>query len=120
MQKLTNKEEQIMQVIWKLERAFVKEVVAELPDPKPHYNTVSTVIRILEEKGFVAHRSFGNSHQYYPLIARGDYRKSAVGEILENFFENSYLKMVTYFAQEEKLSEGDLNDILDLIKKKKS
>ncbi len=119
MQKLTTKEEQIMQVIWKLGKAFVKEVIAELPEPKPHYNTVSTVIRILEEKGFVAHQTFGNSHQYYPTIIKGDYQKSAIGEILENYFENSYLKMVTYFAQEEKLSEGDLNDLIDLIKKKK-
>ncbi len=119
MQKLTQKEEQIMQVIWKLGKVFVKEVIEELPEPKPHYNTVSTVIRILEEKKFLGHQSFGNTHQYYPLIPKEVYQKTALGEILKNYFEDSYLKMVTYFAKEEKIDEGDLNEILEMIKNKK-
>ena len=116
MQKLTNKEELIMQVIWRLQKAFVKEIIEELPDPKPHYNTVSTIVRILEDKGFVDHKSFGNTHQYFAKVSKEAYQKSALGEVLENYFDNSYSKMVTYFAKEEKISEKELNDIIQMIK----
>ncbi len=120
MQKLANKEEQIMQVLWQLEKAFVKEVVEMLPDPKPHYNTVSTVIRILEDKKFIGHKSFGKTYQYYPLISKEEYQKSEVGDVIKNYFDNSYKKMVAYFAKEEKISEDELDEILKMIKNKKS
>lgn len=116
--KLAKREEEIMQVLWKLEKAFVKEIIDELPEPKPHYNTVSTIIRILEDKkGFVGHKSFGNSHQYFPLISKEAYQQNAVGDILEKYFDNSFQKMVAYFAKEEKISSRELEDIIKMIKK---
>ena len=109
-----------MQVLWKLEKAFVKEIIEQLPDPKPHYNTVSTNIRNLEEKGYVGNEKFGNAHRYFPVIPKEKYQKRAVGDILKNYFDNSYQKIVAYFAEEEKISKEDLEDIIDMIKNKKS
>ena len=120
MQKLAKREEQIMQALWHLEKAFVKEIIAALPEPKPHYNTVSTMVRILADKGFIGHTAFGKTHQYYPLISREEYQKTAVGDVLGKYFDNSYSKMVAYFAQEENISEQELEDILDMIRKNKS
>lgn len=120
MQKLAKREEQIMQALWTLEKAFVKEIVQALPDPKPHYNTVSTMVRILEDKGFIGHEAFGKSHQYYALISKEDYQKTAVGDVLGKYFDNSYTKMVAYFAQEEKISERELEEILKKIKENKA
>ena len=119
MEKLTNKEEQIMQVLWQLEKAFVKEVVAELPSPKPHYNTISTVIRKMEEKGFVKHNAYGNTHQYYPVISMEEYRKTYMQKTINNYFENSYKNVVSFFAKEEKISVAELKEIIRLIESKK-
>jgi predicted transcriptional regulator len=103
MQKLTNKEEEIMHILWKLEKAFVKDVLAEIKDEQPHYNTLSTIIRNLEEKGYVSHYAYGNTHQYYPIIAKEDYRKEFMSNAIENYFNNSYKNMVSFFAEEEKI-----------------
>jgi len=119
MQKLTNKEEEVMQILWKLEKAFVKDVLEAITDDKPHYNTLSTIIRILEEKGYVSHKAFGNSHQYFPIVSLEDYRKTFMHTAIENYFNNSYKTMVSYFAQEEKISAEELKEILALIEKKK-
>ncbi len=119
MEKLTNKEEEIMRVLWQLKKAFVKEVVAELPDPKPHYNTVSTIIRNMEEKGFVKHRAFGNTHQYYPDISKEDYRKKFMQKTIQQYFENSYKNVVSFFAREEKISVEELKEIIELIENQK-
>ena len=119
MQKLTNKEEEIMQILWKLKKAFVKEILAEIKDDQPHYNTLSTIVRILEEKGFVAHVAFGNSHQYYPIVAMEDYRKKFMTVAINNYFGSSYKNLVSFFAEEEKISADELREILDLIENKK-
>ena len=119
MQKLTNKEEEIMQILWRLEKAFVKEVMAEITHDQPHYNTLSTIVRNLEEKGFVAHNAFGNSHQYYPIVAMEDYRKRFMTTAIDNYFDSSYKNLVSFFAQEEKISAEELREILDMIEKKK-
>ncbi len=119
MEKLTNKEEEIMRTLWKLKKAFVKEVVAELPDPKPHYNTVSTIIRNLEEKGFIGHEAFGKTHRYHPLISKEAYRKKFMQKTISNYFEDSYKNVVSFFAREEKISADELREIIDLIEKKK-
>lgn len=119
MQKLTNKEEEIMHILWKLEKAFVKEVLAEIKTDKPHYNTLSTIIRNLEEKGYVAHNAFGNTHQYYPKIAKEEYRKGFMNNAIEHYFNNSYKSMISFFAKEEKISAEELREILDMIEKKK-
>lgn len=115
MDKLTTKEEEIMLVLWRLQTAFVKEIIEEMANPKPHYNTVSTTIRILEDKGFVKHKSFGKSHQYYPLVTQDAYKQSYFGDIVEDYFGNSYKNMVTFFAKKENLSRKDLEEILKQI-----
>ena len=119
MEKLTNKEEEIMRTLWELRKAFVKEVVAELPDPKHHYNTVSTIIRNLEEKGFIGHEAFGKTHRYHPLISKEAYRKKFMQKTISNYFEDSYKNVVSFFAREEKISADELREIIDLIEKKK-
>ena len=118
MQKLTNKEEEIMQILWRLEKAFVKEVMAEITEDQPHYNTLSTIIRNLEEKGFVSHNAFGNTHQYFPIVKMEDYRKRFMNTAIENYFGSSYKNMVSFFAQEEKISAKELREILEIIEKK--
>lgn len=119
MQKLTNKEEEIMHILWKLKKAFVKEVMAEITEEQPHYNTLSTIIRNLEDKGYVSHNAFGNTHQYYPIIALEDYRKEFMTTAIENYFDNSYKNMVSFFAEEEKISAEELREILAIIENKK-
>ena len=105
-----------MEVLWKLEKAFVKEIIAELPDPKPHYNTVSTMVKILEEKGFVAHEKLGNAYRFYPIVAEGDYQKRAVDDVVKRFFDNSPMKLVNYFAREQQLDAEELARLVKLIK----
>lgn len=117
MEKLTNKEEVIMRVLWQLKKAFVKEVVAELPNPKPHYNTVSTIIRNMEEKGFVKHLAFGKTFQYYPAISREEYKKGFMKKTIQHYFENSYKNVVSFFAKEEKISVEELKEIISIIEK---
>ncbi|HOD09976.1 MAG TPA: BlaI/MecI/CopY family transcriptional regulator [Flavobacterium sp.] len=119
MQKLTNKEEEIMQILWKLEKAFVKEVMAEITEDQPHYNTLSTIIRNLEEKGFVGHNAFGNTHQYFPIVQMEDYRKRFMNTAIENYFDSSYKNLVSFFAEEEKISADELREILAIIENKK-
>ncbi len=118
MQKLTNKEEEIMHILWSLKKAFVKDVLAEIVEDKPHYNTLSTIIRNLEEKGYVSYTAYGNTHQYYPIVTKEAYRKEFMNTAIENYFNNSYKNMVSFFAEEQKISAKELREILDLIEKK--
>ncbi|QYJ67891.1 BlaI/MecI/CopY family transcriptional regulator [Flavobacterium litorale] len=118
MQKLTNKEEEIMHILWKLEKAFVKDVQAAIVTDKPHYNTLSTIIRNLEEKGYVGHTAYGNTHQYHPIITKEEYRKGFMNNAIEHYFNNSYKSMISFFAKEEKISAEELREILDMIEKK--
>ena len=119
MTKLAKREEQIMQAFWKLEKAFIKEIIPNLPNPKPHYNSVATMVKILEEKGFLGHEAFGNVYQYYPKIKREDYQKHAMKDIVKHYFDNSYPRMLAYFAKEQNLSEKEFNEILQMIKSNK-
>lgn len=118
MEKLTNKEEEIMRVLWKLEKAFVKEVLVEMPDSNLHYNTVSTMVRNLEEKGYVDHHAFGKTHQYYPVVSKEEYRKQFMNMATNRFFDSSYKNVVSFFAKEEKISAQELREILEIIEKK--
>lgn len=113
MKELTKAEEQIMQVLWELKCAFVKEILERLPMPKPAYNTVSTIVRILQEKGFVGHETYGKSHRYYPLIEKDVYTKKYLKNFLGNYFENSFSRMVSFFAKEEKIDLKELEEILE-------
>lgn len=119
MHKLTNKEEEIMKVLWQLEKAFVKEIKAELKGDKPHYNTLSTIVRNLEEKKYVGHEAFGNTHRYYPLISKDAYRKKFVNSTILDYYDNSYKSLVSFFAKEDKISVDELKDIIALIEKNK-
>ena len=119
MEKLTNKEEEILRVLWKIEKGFVKEVLAEIKDQKLHYNTVSTIIRNLEEKKYVGHKAFGKTHQYYPLVSKEQYRKQFMNMATKRFFDNSFKSVVSYFAKEEKISAKELREILDIIEKER-
>ena len=117
MLKLTNKEEEIMHILWKLKKAFVKEIQAEITEDQPHYNTLSTIVRNLEEKGYVSHNAFGNTHQYFPIVSIEDYRKGFMSTAIDNYFNSSYKSMVSFFAKEEKISAAELREILAMIEK---
>ncbi|HFB61387.1 MAG TPA: BlaI/MecI/CopY family transcriptional regulator [Bacteroidetes bacterium] len=123
MKTLTKAEEQIMQKLWELKKAHVKDIIAEMPRPKPAYNTVSTIIRILEKKGFVGHRAQGKTHEYFPLVSKKAYRKSFFGNFFQNYFGNSYRSFTSFFAGEQNLSLEELEEMQKIIeeeiKKKK-
>jgi BlaI family transcriptional regulator, penicillinase repressor len=119
MIKLAKREEQIMNVFWQLKKAFIKEVIPELPDPKPHYNSVATMVKILEDKGFLSHEAVGNIFQYYPLVSKEEYNKHAIKDVVKQYFNNSYPNMLAYFAKEQKISDEELKEIVKLIKSAK-
>jgi predicted transcriptional regulator len=118
MEKITTKEEEVMQVIWELEKGFIKDILSKLPKDN-HYNTVSTIVRNLEDKGYVSHQAFGKTHQYFPIITKETYSKQFMKIATQRYFNNSYKNMVSFFAKEEKISANELREILDLIEKKK-
>lgn len=118
MPKLTNKEEEIMHILWKLEKAFVKDVLMEIEEEKPHYNTLSTIIRNLEDKGYVSYNAYGKTHQYYPIVTKEAYKKRFMNTAIENYFNSSYKNVVSFFAKEEKISVDDLKEIIAIIEKK--
>ncbi len=111
MKELTRAEEQIMQVLWRLGQAFVRDIIDHLPDPKPAYNTVSTIVRILERKGFVSYRAYGKTHQYYPVVSRDAYKKHFLGRFVRNYFGDSYGELVSFFAASRKLSLTELEEV---------
>lgn len=113
MKRLTRKEEELMEALWRLEKAFVKDLIEQLPEPKPHYNTVSTVIRKLETDGFVEHEDFGGTHRYLPKISKEAY----IGDSIAGYFDNSYKNMVAFFAREKKITPEELQEILNAIEK---
>lgn len=117
MYELTKAEEQVMQVLWKLDQAFVKEIVEKFPDPKPAYNTVSTIIRILEKKKVVGYRSFGRTHQYYPLVSKEEYVTQTTDNLLEKYFSGSVENLVSYFVKEKNLTAQELEAIINEINK---
>lgn len=119
MQKLAKREAQIMQIIWSLEKATVKEIVAEMPEPRPHYNSVSTMVKLLKSKGFVGEEKMGRAYSYFALVAKEDYQGKVVNDVVKGYFEGSPMKLVNYFAKEQKLDAEDLERLLKLIKNKK-
>ncbi len=122
MKELTKAEEQVMQVLWRLEKGFVKDVLEALPDPKPAYTTVSTIIRILEQKGFVAYTVYGKTHEYYPLIDRDTYRRFITKHLLKDYFQGSLTNLVSQFTRKENISAKELDALMELLhdmKKKK-
>ena len=118
MKVLTKAEEQIMQVLWKLEKAFLREIIDELPEPKPHNNTVATIIKILVEKEFVGITVFGRTHQYYPLVSKDTYSKSTMKSFVKGYFEGSFSNVVSFMVKENNLSVEELELLLKQLKKK--
>lgn len=116
MKELTRAEEQVMQILWKLEKAFVKDLVDAMPNPKPAYNTVSTIVRILEKKGFVDHNAYGKTHEYFPVISKKDYTGTYLKGFIKNYFGDSYRQLVSFFAKEEDLSTKEMEEIIALLK----
>ncbi|AKD01876.1 BlaI/MecI/CopY family transcriptional regulator [Pontibacter korlensis] len=116
MKELTKAEEEIMQVLWKLERAFVRDILEELPAPKPAYNTVSTIVRILETKGFVGHEAFGKSHQYFPLVAQDKYKSFFLKNFMSGYFGGSFEKLVSFFAKDNNLNVQELDQLMRHVK----
>ena len=106
-----------MQALWKLERAFVKEIVAELEPPQPPVTTVSSIVRKLESEGFIGYESFGKTHRYYPLVSKQEYRSRAFSHLMKSYFESSAEALLSHFVQEEEVSYGELEALLDKIKK---
>ena len=119
IKELTRAEEQIMQVLWQLKKGFVKDVLDVLPEPKPAYNTVSTIIRILETKGFVDHNAFGKSHEYYPVVSKEQYKDFAADKLLNGYFDNSVNRMLSFFVKKEKINLKEADEIMKLIEKLK-
>jgi len=117
MKKLTKKEEEVMKILWKLEKAFVKDIIAEYPDPKPHYNTISSLVRLLQEKGLIGFTAYGNTYEYFPLASKEDYRGSFIAQVVKDYFDNSYQNAVAFFVQEKGLKPEELQELIDLIKK---
>jgi BlaI family penicillinase repressor len=122
MNELTKAEEQIMQILWEKEKAFVKEIIDDMPKPKPAYNTVSTIIRTLEKKQFVDHKSYGGSHQYFPTVEKSEYTKLFMKRVINNYFDNSLREMVSFFSKENDMNINEVDEAIKLmqeIKKQK-
>lgn len=117
MKELTKAEEQIMQILWELEKGFVKDIIEKMPEPKPAYNTVSTIVRILEQKGFVDHTAYGKTHEYFPMVSKKEYTRSFMKNFVRNYFKGSFQEMVSFFAKEDKLSVAELDDLLKEVKR---
>ncbi len=116
MEELTKAEERIMQIFWKLKKAFVKDVIAEFPDnPKPPYNTISSVVRILTQKGFLGFKAYGKTYEYYTAIDKSEYRKSKVKKIMAGYFSDSPSSLLSFIVKEEKLSKKEIEKLKELI-----
>ena len=118
MKPLTKAEEQLMQVLWKLDKAFLKDIIEALPNPKPHSNTVATILKILVEKEFVGINTFGRMHQYYPLVGKDAYSKSTLKTMVKSYFEGNYSNAVSFMVKENGLSIEELELLLKQLKKK--
>jgi predicted transcriptional regulator len=112
---LTRAEEEVMQILWTIEKGLVYDLLDRFPEPKPAYNTVSTIIRILEQKGFVGHKAYGRTYEYFPLITKKEYTRSSFRSLMANYFGNSYKSLASFFASEEKLSIRELEEIMKTI-----
>lgn len=115
MTELTKAEEQLMLILWEREKGFVKDLLEAYPEPKPAYNTVSTIVRILESKGFVGHRPFGKSHEYYPLVSKDEYRSFSMNRIADGYFKGSTSEMVSFFLKDRGIETSELDALLKLI-----
>jgi len=112
MKHLTNREEEIMELFWEKGPLFVKDVIEFMADPKPHYNTISTIVRGLEDKGFVGHEQFGNTHRYFDIISREEFSRNTIKNMVGKYFNQSYASVVSMFVQEEKISLEEIQELI--------
>ena len=117
--RLTEKEEEVMQILWDKGPLFVREILEVYPEPKPHYNTVSTVIRVLEEKNFVSHKAYGNTYQYFPVVSQDEYKGRPLKKVISQYFDDSYTHVVSTLIEEERLSISELKDLIRKIERGK-
>ncbi len=119
MKELTKAEEQVMQILWEIEKGFIKDIISKIEEPKPAYNTISTIVRILETKGFIGHKEYGKSHRYYPLIKKKDYSRERMDEMVKNYFGNSASQVVSFFAKNKKMDMKEADEIIKLLQELK-
>ncbi|TDG36328.1 BlaI/MecI/CopY family transcriptional regulator [Pedobacter changchengzhani] len=119
LKELTKAEEQIMLILWEMEEALVKDVIEKMKEPKPAYNTVSTVIRVLEGKGFLDHKAIGNTYIYFPIIKEADYKRFALDKVMNNYFENSYESLVSFLVKDRNMDLNELDELIALAEKLK-
>ena len=118
MEKLSVKEEEIMHILWKIKKAFVKEIIELIPDPKPHYNTVSTIVRNLEQKGFIDHEDFGTTYRYFAAVSKEDFVKQNLKKDVKKYFDNSYKSLVSSLVESNEISLEEVKELIELAKKK--
>jgi len=116
MKQLTKAEEEVMQLLWQLKKANVASLIDELPEPKPAYNTVSTIVRILEDKGFVNHEKVGKGHIYFPLVKKSDYSNQSITKLVDGYFQGSFQSMVSFYVKKNDITLGELDAIFTKIK----
>jgi predicted transcriptional regulator len=106
-----------MQILWKLRKGFVKDILEQLPEPKPAYNTVSTIVRILEKKGFVSYKAYGKTHEYFPLLSKDEYKKQTLNRIIKNYFGDSFQELVSFFAKDKNLTITELEELTQRVQR---
>jgi len=116
MKRLTRKEEEILSYFWSNGPMFVRELLNLQNEPKPHYNTLSTIVRSLEEKEYIGYKTYSNTHQYYALVSEDDYRKASLGDMVDKYFDSSYTRVVSAFIKEEKISIDELQELIQQIR----
>jgi BlaI family penicillinase repressor len=119
MKDLTKAEEQVMHILWNLERGFVKDIIEQFPEPKPAYNTVSTIVRILEKKEFVGYKAFGKTHQYFPLVSKEAYTKHTANRLVDNYFDGSFKNLVSFFVRDNEMTVKEMDQLMQIIESKK-
>ena len=115
MKELTKAEDQIMQVLWNLEKGFVNDILEKFPEPKPAYNTISTIVRILEKKGFVDHKAYGKTHEYFPIVSKKEYTRNYFKGFMNNYFSNSYQALASFLTSDKNISVQELEEMKKLI-----
>ena len=117
---LTRAEERIMKILWGIEKGFIRDIIEQYPNPKPPYNSVSTIVRVLVQKKIVGYKAYGNTHQYYPLISKEEYRKEQLSRLVSDYYNNSLKQVVSFFSESTKLDERELEEVMRMLKEFKS
>ena len=120
MTTLTKAEEKIMKILWDIEKGFIKDILEQYPDPKPPYNSVSTIVRVLVQKEIVGYTAYGNSHQYHPLITKEEYRKSQLSRLVSDYYNNSLKQVVNFFSESKKLDDKEVDEVMRMLEELKS